>query len=212
MGQEPGPAPGGSPARRPSPLRRLYDWTLHWADTPYGTPALAAVSFVESSFFPVPPDVLLIALAAARPRRAFFYAAVCTAASVAGGLLGYFLGAVFMDTVGRAIVGLYGLEEQFHWVQRKYQETAFWAVFTAALTPIPYKVFTIAGGATAISIPVFVLASVLGRGARFFGVAALLFFFGPIVRAWIERYFDRLAVLFLLLLAGGFLVVRWLLH
>jgi membrane protein YqaA with SNARE-associated domain len=175
-------------------------------------PALAAVSFAESSFFPVPPDVLLIALAAGRPRRAFLYAAVCTAASVAGGLFGYTLGAAFMETVGNAILRAYHLQEEFLWVQAKYREAAFWAVFTAALTPIPYKVFTLAAGAAQVSIPAFLLASVLGRGGRFFGVAALLYAFGPIVRAWIERYFDRLAILFLLLLLGGFFVLRWLLR
>lgn len=216
MSHEAGSPPGESPpapAGRPrSPLRRLYDWTLHWTQTRYGTPALAVVSFAESSFFPVPPDVLLIALAAARPRRAWTYAAICTAASVAGGLFGYLLGTAFMETIGDSIVRFYHLREEFLWVQTRYRDAAFWAVFTAALTPIPYKVFTLAAGAAAIPIPVFVLASVLGRGARFFGVAALLYYFGPPMRAWIERYFDRLAVLFLLLLIGGFFAIRWLLR
>lgn len=205
-------APAPRPASRLGPLRRLYDWTLHWAYTRYGTPALAVVAFVESSFFPIPPDVLLIALAAARPRRAFLYALVATTCSVLGGLFGYLLGALFMDTIGGSIVSLYHLERQFAFVQEKYQEAAFWSVFTAGLTPIPYKVFTLAAGAAQIAVPVFVVASVLGRGARFFGVAALIFFLGPAVRAWIERYFDRLAILFVILLVAGFFAIRWLLH
>ena len=205
-------APAPPPASRLGPLRRLYDWTLHWAYTRYGTPALAAVAFVESSFFPIPPDVLLIALAAARPRRAFTYALVATVFSVLGALFGYLLGALFMDTVGRSIVSFYHLHQQFAFVQEKYQETAFWAIFTAALTPIPYKVFTLAAGAAHIALPVFAVASVLGRGTRFFGVAALIYFLGPAVRTWVERYFDRLAILFVLLLIGGFLAIRWLLH
>ena len=211
--QAAGPAaPAPRPGSRLGPLRRLYDWTLHWAYTRYGTPALAVVAFVESSFFPIPPDVLLIALAAGRPRRAFVYALVATIASVLGGLFGYLLGALFMDTVGDSILSLYHLEKHFAFVQEKYQETAFWAVFTAGLTPIPYKVFTLAAGAAQISVPVFVVASVLGRGARFFGVAALIYFLGPTVREWIERYFDRLAILFVLLLVGGFFAVRWLMQ
>lgn len=204
-------APAPPPVSRLGPLRRLYDWTLHWAYTRYGAPALAAVAFVESSFFPIPPDVLLIALAAARPKRAFVYALVATVFSVLGGLFGYLLGALFMDTVGRSIVSLYHLERHFAIVQETYRENAFWAVFTAGLTPIPYKVFTLAAGAARISLAIFVAASVLGRGARFFGVAGLLFFLGPKVRTWIERYFDRLAILFVLLLIGGFFAIRWLL-
>ena len=205
-----GPAAGAARGRSPlALLRRLYDWTLRWADTPYGTPALAALAFVESSVFPIPPDVLLIALSAARPRRAFSYAAVATVASVIGGLLGYLLGSLFMDTVGSAIVSFYHLGGQFAWVQAKYRETAFWAIFTAGLTPIPYKIFTLAAGAAKISLPVFLVASILGRGARFFGVAALLYYFGPTTRAWIDRYFDRLAILFVLLLVAGFFLIRW---
>jgi membrane protein YqaA with SNARE-associated domain len=166
------------------------------------------VAFAESSFFLVPPDLLLIALAAGRPKRAFFYAGVATVCSVAGGLLGYLLGAAFMETLGDAIVRLYHLQPHFEWVSERYHDAAFWAVFTAGLTPIPYKVFTIAAGAVGLWIPGFVLASILGRGLRFFGVGALLFFFGPPVRSFIDRYFDRLALLFVVLLIGGFLLLK----
>jgi membrane protein YqaA with SNARE-associated domain len=157
----------------------------------------------------VPPDLLLIALGAGRPRRAFLYAAVCTVFSVLGGLLGYLLGAMFMETIGNAIVNFYHLHAQFDWVSERYHQAAFWAVFTAGLTPIPYKVFTIAAGAVGISIPGFVLASILGRGLRFFAVGGLLFFFGAPVRSLIDRYFDRLAILFTVLLVGGFLLVKY---
>jgi membrane protein YqaA with SNARE-associated domain len=189
-------------------LRTLYDWTLHWADTPYGLPALALVAFAESSFFLIPPDLLLIALGAGRPKRAFLYATIATVCSVLGGLLGYLLGAMFMETLGNAIVNFYHLQEQFDWVSARYHEAVFWAVFTAGLTPIPYKVFTIAAGAVGISIPAFVLASILGRGTRFFAVGALLYFFGPPVRSFIDRYFDRLAILFTILLIAGFLLLK----
>lgn len=191
-------------------LRRLYDWTLHWADTPYGSPALAILAFVESSFFPVPPDLLLIALSTGRPKRAFFYAGLATVFSVLGGLLGYYLGAALMTTVGERIVHFYHLDTQFQWVVERYQQAAFVSIFTAGLTPIPYKVFTLAAGAAKISIPVFVFASVLGRGLRFFGVATLLFFFGASVRQFIDRHFNHLAIAFTLLLVGGFFAVRYL--
>ena len=193
-------------------LRSLYDWTLHWADTRYGVAALAVVAFAESSFFLVPPDLLLIALGAGRPKRAFLFALVAMIFSVLGGLFGYLLGAMFMETVGNAIVNFYHLTEQFEWVSERYHEAAFWAVFTAGLTPIPYKVFTIAAGAVGISIPGFVMASILGRGLRFFAVGALLFFFGAPVRSFIDRYFDRLAILFTILLVGGFLLVKYAFH
>ena len=191
-------------------LRRLYDWTLHWADTRYGTPALAILAFTESSFFPVPPDLLLIALSGGRPKRAFFYAALATVFSVLGGLFGYYLGATLMNTVGERIVQFYHLESQFQWVVERYNQAAFVSIFTAGLTPIPYKIFTLAAGAARIALPVFVVASILGRGLRFFGVATLLFFFGPPVRSFIERYFDRLAIVFTVLLIGGFFAVKYL--
>ena len=191
-------------------IRRLYDWTLHWADTRFGTPALTLLAFAESSFFPVPTDLLLIALSAGRPRRAFFYAAIATVFSVAGGVFGYLLGALVMDSVGQAILDLYQLHTQFEWVQDKYRETAFLSVFTAGLTPIPYKVFTLAAGAVHLSMPIFVGASLAGRGMRYFLVAGLLYFFGAPVRTFIEKYLDRLAIAFVVLLIGSFLVVRFL--
>lgn len=188
-------------------LRRLYDWVLHWATTPYALVALVAVAFAESSFFPVPPDVLLIAMAMAEPRRAFVYAAWCTAASVAGGVVGYGIGLGLMDLLGCRLVAFYNGIEIFDWLAVEFEKYNFWAVFTAAVTPIPYKVFTITAGAVGAHFPTFLLASVLGRPIRFVAVAGLIYRFGPSVRRFVERYFDWLSVAFVVLLVGGFTVL-----
>jgi membrane protein YqaA with SNARE-associated domain len=189
-------------------VRRLYDWVLKWADTPYGTPALAVLSFAESSFFPVPPDVLLMALALSRPKRAFYYAGVCAVASVLGGMLGYFLGWKFMEVIGLPILDLYGATDKFEYIQALYQQYDAWAVGIAGFTPIPYKVFTIAAGAALINFPVFVLASIVGRSGRFFLVAALFYFYGPNVKSLIDKYFNILSIAFVVLLVAGFFVIR----
>ena len=127
-------------------VRRLYDWVLHWAHTPYGTPALILNSFAESSFFPIPPDVLLIALSVARRKKALFYALICTIASVIGGILGYYIGVALWDAVGEPIIKFYHAEETFNHLREIFRQQSFWAVLIAAITPIPYKVFTIAAG------------------------------------------------------------------
>jgi len=189
-------------------LRALYKWVLHWADTPYGPSALFLLAFAESSFFPIPPDVLLIVLAISIPLRAFRYAAICSVGSVAGGVFGYFIGAKLMEAVGRPILEFYNVTEKYNELQAIYQAHGAWAVGIAAFTPIPYKAFTISAGAFAISLPVFVAASVVGRSARFFLVAALIYKFGEPVREFIERYFDLLALLFAALLVGGFILVK----
>ncbi len=190
-------------------LRKLYDWVLHWAQTPYGVPALFILAFAESSFFPVPPDVLLIALAISIPRRAFYYALICAVGSVLGGMLGYLIGYQFMETVGNRIIEFYGVTGQWTYVGELYKHYAAWAVGIAGFTPIPYKVFTIAGGAFQIDFLVFVLASAISRSARFFIVAALIYFFGPPIRAFIDKYFNTLAIAFVILLVGGFVLVRY---
>lgn len=199
--------------RRPHLFRRLYDWVLSWADTPYGTPALAAISFAESSFFPIPPDVLQIALSIAKPRRSFFYAAVSAAASVAGGILGWVIGAALWHALASFfftyVPGV--THENFEIVQRQYNENAFASIFMAAFTPIPFKVFTIAAGAFDIPLGVLIAASVCGRGGRFFLVAATIRIFGPTVRDVLERYFEVASLLLGALLVGGFLVIKWLL-
>jgi membrane protein YqaA with SNARE-associated domain len=196
-------------------FRRLYDWVMHWAETPYGTPALGVLCFAEASFFPVPPDPLLIALALSMPRRAFFYAAVAAATSVAGGLVGYAIGAWAWHLVGEFFFEYLGpmgfTRHNFDVVQGKYQANAFLAIFAAGFTPIPYKVFTVAAGVFSISLAPFFLASVLSRSARFFGVAGLIWFFGPSIKTFIDRYFNLVTVAFFVLLVGGFLVIKYLL-
>ena len=191
-------------------VRRLYDWVLSWADTPYGTPALFVLSFAESSFFPIPPDVLQIALSAGRPRRSYWYAAVSLIGSVLGAFLGYFIGLWFWEaTQGFFYNSRLFTPEQFQYVEGKYADNAFLAIFTAAFTPIPYKLFTIAAGVCQISLAILFFASIIGRGMRFFLVASLMFFCGPTIKSWIEKYFDILAIVFTVLLIGGFILIKY---
>lgn len=191
-------------------LRRLYHWVLHWADTPYGLPALFLLAFAESSFFPIPPDVLLLALCISIPTRAFRFALVASAGSVLGGIAGYGIG-----------IGLWELLDDFFFlyvpgfneaafarVQDLFDTYNFWAVFTAGFTPIPYKVITIGAGVFHINFMVFVVASAVSRSLRFFMVAWLIHRYGPAMRAFIERYFNILTVIFMVLLVGGFIVVK----
>lgn len=191
-------------------IRALYRWVVGWADTRQSEWALAGISFVESSFFPIPPDPLLIAMTVAQPRKYMRYAVICTVASVLGGLAGYLIGWVLFDTIGRWIIDGYGLQQAFETVGQRYSENAFLAVFTAALTPIPYKVFTIAAGVFLVNVPVFVLASVLGRGLRFFAVAILMHHFGQRYKDAIEKYVDLLSLAFVALLILGLVLVRYL--
>ena len=194
-----------------NPLRRLYDWVLHWAETPYGTPALLVLAFAESSFFPIPPDVLLIALAVSIPSRAFWYALLCVVGSICGAYLGYGIGYFGWEAIGRPLVEFYHGQETMDWVRLQYETYGFWGVFVAALTPIPYKVFTIASGVFGFDLGTFTLASILGRGLRFFAVGTLIYFFGPPVKDLIDRRFNLMAALFTVLLVGGFVVIKWLL-
>ena len=188
-------------------MRRLYDWVLSWAESPYGSWALFFLAFAESSFFPIPPDVLLIALAVGVHKKAFRFAAICTAGSVMGGMVGYLIGWQFMELVGNHIVALLGLADKFGIAESWYRAWDVWVVFIAGFTPIPYKVFTIAAGLFKINFSLFVVASVVGRAGRFFLVASLLFFFGPQVKGFIDRYFNFLVTLFTVALVGGFLVI-----
>jgi membrane protein YqaA with SNARE-associated domain len=192
-------------------IRALYDWVLHWADTPYGTPALGILAFAESSFFPVPPDVLLIALALGKPRRSFWFALVCAVCSVLGGMLGYLIGNALWEAVSQFFFTYVFSEDVFSKVRSIYNDWAFWAVFTAGFTPIPYKVFTIAAGVMTINFPMFVLASAVSRSARFFLVAGMIYFFGPPIKTFIDKYFNMLVVVFTVLLIGGFILIKVLL-
>jgi membrane protein YqaA with SNARE-associated domain len=191
-------------------LRRLYDWVLRWAETPYGTWALFFLAFCESSFFPIPPDVLLIALSLALPRKALKYALVCSAGSLLGGCFGYFIGWQFMATLGDPIIRFYGLTEKYEYIRALYRQYDAWAVGIAGLTPIPYKVFTITAGAFRINFIVFLIASAVSRSARFFAVAGLIYLFGPRIQPFIDRYFNALAIAFVILLILGFVLIRYL--
>jgi membrane protein YqaA with SNARE-associated domain len=206
---EPRPARAAAPPPRWAVHRRLYDWVLGLAHSNHGTAALFALSFAESSFFPIPPDVLQIALTLERRSRAFFYALVSTIASVLGGVAGYAIGWGLWAAVDAFFYRYVFDEAVFHRVEGLYQRYDFWCVFIAAFTPIPYKVFTIAGGVFHISLPMFILASAVGRSGRFFVVAALLWWFGPPVKSFIERYFNLLSVVFTVLLVGFFVVLKY---
>ncbi|GJL79586.1 MAG: cytochrome b561 [Nitrospinaceae bacterium] len=192
-------------------LRSLYDWVLHLAATPYAVPALFAVSFIESSFFPIPPDVLLIAMTVAVPALWFRYALLCTSASVLGGIFGYIIGWKFMDVIGYQILDFYHLQNKFDKIGVVYQEYEAWAVAGSGFTPIPYKLFTLAAGAFKIDLPTFVLASAIGRAARFFLVGYLIYKFGPTVKEWIEKYFGWFSLFFFISLFLGFYLLKFVL-
>lgn len=198
--------------RSRNPVRQLYDWMLSWADHKSGAAALFGISFAESSVFPIPPDPLLLALALGRPKKALLFAAICTAGSILGGMLGYALGWFVWDVVGdfffNHVPGV--TPESFGVVQTWYHRWGFWAVFLAGFTPLPYKVFTLASGVFQIAFPVFLLASSISRGARFFMVAGLVYLYGPPIQAFIDRHFNRLAWAFGILLVAGFVSLRFL--
>lgn len=189
-------------------VRRLYDWVLHWAETPYGIPALFLLAVAESSFFPVPPDVLLIALSLSLRKRAFYYAAVCTVGSVTGGALGFFIGMKFWS-VGQEILFHYVSKETFEMVRTYFQNYEAWAIAIAGFTPIPYKVFTISAGFFQVDFWVFMVVSFLSRGARFFLVGGLIYLFGKHIRNFIDRYFNLLTYGFTAILIGGFIILRF---
>jgi len=188
-------------------LRRMYDWVLGWADRPGGSWALFWIAFAESSFFPIPPDALLIPLVLGRPTRGLWFAAVCTAGSVLGAVGGYMIGSFLFASIGQAILEFYGATDHYVSLGRMFNENLWLTLGTAGFTPIPFKVFTIAAGAFAVAFLPFVLVSTVSRGARFFIVAGLLSMFGERIRGFIEKYFNLLSILFVVLLVGGFLVV-----
>jgi membrane protein YqaA with SNARE-associated domain len=191
-------------------IRGLYDWTMRLAATRYAMWALAFVSFVESSVFPIPPDILLIPMVLAAPHRAFVIAGICTLASVLGGVFGYWIGFALFEQVGQPVLEFYGKDAYFETFAARYNEWGAWAVLIAGVTPFPYKVITILSGATQLNPWVFVTASIIARGLRFFIVAALLWKIGPPVRDFIERRLGILFTLFMAALLGGFVALRFL--
>lgn len=194
-------------------VRRLYDWVLKWADTPYGAPALAVLAFVESSFFPIPPDVLLIALTLGNRSKWVKFALICAVGSVVGGIVGYGIGWGIWQSVEQFFfdyVPGFSLEK-FESVQGLYERFNFWIVFVAAFTPIPYKVITITAGVFGINFPMFVIATVVGRSARFFLVGYLLHRFGEPIQTVIDKYFNLLTLVAGALLVGGFMLIEFVL-
>lgn len=188
----------------------MKSWVEAFAEKPGAGWALFLIALAESSFFPIPPDVLLIALAVSLPTKAFRYALICSIGSVLGGMLGYLIGLEFYDLIGRKIITFYNLQEQYEAVRILYERNAFSAIAIAGFTPIPYKVFTIAAGAFRVSFETLVVASVVSRPARFFLVAGLFFFFGARIKSFIDKYFEALTVAFVVLLVLGFVVVKYL--
>lgn len=191
------------------PLHRLYHWVLGWADRPGGTWALFGISFAESSFFPIPPDVLLIPLCLGNTRRSFWFASVCTAGSVAGAALGYVIGSSLYASVGQPIIEFYHGMEHYDELKVLFEQNLVLTLGTAGFTPIPFKVFTIAAGAFGVSFPAFLAVSAASRGARFFLVAGLIRAFGEPIRGFIEKYFNLLTIAFVVLLVLGFLGVSF---
>jgi membrane protein YqaA with SNARE-associated domain len=192
-------------------LRRLYDWVIRLAGHPRAIPILGVVSFLESSFFPIPPDVMLIPMVLANRDKAFRIALVCTVCSVLGGLLGYAIGYYFFETIGEWVVRTYGLQSGLATFRAGFAEYGIWIILIKGLTPIPYKLVTIASGAAHFDLFTFVWASIVTRGVRFFVVAALLWKFGEPIRAFIEKRLTLVTWLFLIALVGGFAVLHYLL-
>ncbi len=198
-------------ATRETPMiRALYDWTIRMADHRHALWALAAVSFIESSIFPIPPDVLMIPMILARPSRAWLIAVVALVSSVLGGLLGYAIGAFAFQEIGQPILTALGKGDAMAEFSGRFNDFGFWAVLTAGITPFPYKVITIMSGWTAMPLGVFIASSILARGIRFFLVAALLWKFGAPVRDFIERRLGLVTIAFVVLLFGGFYATRFL--
>jgi len=191
-------------------IRSLYDWVIRLASHRRAIPALGVVSFLESSFFPIPPDVMLIPMILANRAKAFHIALVCTVCSVLGGLLGYAIGYYFFETVGEWVVRTYGMQAGLEKFRAGFAEWGTWIILIKGLTPIPYKLVTIASGAAHFDLFTFVWASIVTRGLRFFLVAALLWKFGEPIRAFIEKRLTLLTWLFLIALVGGFVAFRYL--
>lgn len=190
-------------------LRRLYDWVMSLAATRHAERALASVSFIESSIFPIPPDALLIPMVIAKRARWVRIALICTISSVLGAFLGYAIGYFFFELIGQPILELYGKADSFEDLTLRYNEWGGWAVLFAALTPFPYKVLTIFSGVTGLNIVVFTIVSIIGRGARFFLVAWLLHKFGAPIQTFIEKRLGLLFTLFMIILVGGFVALRY---
>lgn len=190
-------------------LRRMYDWCIAAADKPYALWILGLVSFAESSFFPIPPDVMLIPMSLARPKRAWFYATVCTVTSVAGGVAGYLIGALLYDSVGQWVINLYGYGDKIELFREAYNKWGALIIIGKGLTPIPYKLVTIVSGFAGYNIWLFILCSIIARGGRFFIVAIVLNFYGEQIKAELEKRLGFWVILSAVVLVLGFFIVGW---
>ena len=190
-------------------LRALYDWTMNLAASRNAVGALAAVSFVESSIFPIPPDTLLIPMVLANRAKAWWYAGLCTLTSVIGGLAGYAIGLFLFEAVAEPLLNFYGYTDKFEQFRGTFNDWGAWAVLIAGVTPFPFKVITIASGATKLSLPIFIVASIIARSIRFFAVAGLLYVFGPPIRTFIEKRLGLVFTVSLGVLIGGFIFAKY---
>ena len=191
-------------------LRRTYNWTLKKAEHKNAKWYLSLISFAESSFFPIPPDILLIPMALASKTKALFYAFICTLSSVLGGIFGYAIGYFFFNSIGLYIVEFYHLENSFSIFENYYKEFGILIVLGAGITPFPYKFITIASGVFGLNIYLFVIVSIIGRGLRFYLIAILLYFFGEKIKLFIDKYFNILSITFFILLVGSVFIIRFL--
>ncbi len=196
------------PLKKKNMIRRLYDWVMHWAETRYGLPALFVLAFCESSFFPIPPDVLLIALCVSIPAKALRYALVATVGSVLGGVFGYYIGFALYESVGEPIIAFFHAQDAFEKVRQYYNEHPFMYIAISGFTPIPYKVFTIAAGVCKVDISTLVFASIVGRAGRFFLVGGMIWMFGPTIKDFIDKYFNLCAIGFTVLVIVGILAIK----
>ncbi|MED5578436.1 MAG: YqaA family protein [Nitrospinota bacterium] len=189
-------------------VKKAYDWVISWASTPYALYALILLSFTESFFFPIPPDILLIAIAFSKPRHSFFYATLCSLSSVVGGIVGYIIGYFLFESIGKLIFDLYGGINQFETVKEYYNSKGAWMVLIGGFTPVPYKLVTIASGAFLMDFKIFLICSVISRSARFFLESLLIFFFGEKIRLLLEKYFNLFTILLIMTVILGFLLFR----
>jgi membrane protein YqaA with SNARE-associated domain len=191
-------------------IKKLYAWMLDKAASPAATPALAAISFIESSMFPLPPDIMLIPMCLANRKKAFWFAFVCSVASILGGLLGYAIGYFLYETVGKWLLNLYGgADHWFDTFQKAFDENGFWLVMMAGFTPFPFKVITICSGLTKLNLGIFVLAAAISRSARFFLEALLITIYGDKIRNILEKHLELITTAFFILLVGGFLLLKF---
>ena len=191
-------------------IRKLYDWTLKKAGHPKASLFLALVAFFESFIFPIPPDILLIPMIIANKIKAWIYASICTISSVLGGIVGYYIGYIFYNSIGNLIIKYYSLQDQFIQFGSSYNEYGIWILLVAGFTPVPFKLITITSGLFNLSLPLFIIISLIARGARFFLLASLLKLFGDYIKKFIDNYFNLLAVIFFILLIGSFIILKYL--